>query len=54
MEHYQNLHYVFLVFAFVIFCLGTWAGGQPEPNGYWWRRLMSLGFAFATAAFLFG
>ena len=45
----DKLGLVLLVFSFVCFCLSLWQAGQPT-----WNKLVSAGFAFLTAAMVFG
>jgi hypothetical protein len=45
----DKLGLILLVFAFVLFCLAAWKGGEP-----YWNKLVAAGLAFLTAALLFG
>jgi len=45
----DKLGLILLVFAFVLFCLAAWKGGEP-----YWNKLVAAGLAFLTAAMLFG
>lgn len=47
----KNLHYVLLVFAFVLFVI---AALPPAATSPWWSRLIAAGLACCVGAALFG
>jgi len=45
----DKLGLILLIFSFVCFVISCWSAAQPH-----WNRLVSLGLAFLTAAYIFG